>query len=245
MASSTRSVAGRTPAPPPSVRKALVAAIVSYFVISHFVPFGHELLYPLTLLATWVHEMGHGLTAVAVGGHFHGLDIFGDASGLAHTASSAKWQQGLVAAGGLVAPPVAGAFLLAMSRGPRRARMFHAAMTLAILASLALWVRSAVGFVTLPMLALLLALFVSSKIGTPWRRMVLAQFLGVVLAIDTVSRVDYLFTPAVTFAGRPMASDFSAVASAFGGHYLVWGVLLAAFSLVLLALGLRSAWRAG
>jgi uncharacterized membrane protein len=189
--------------------------------------------------------MGHGLTALAVGGRFQSLDIFGDASGLAHTASSAKWQQGLVAAGGLIAPPVAGAFLLAMSRGPRRARIFLAAMTFAILASLALWVRSAVGFVTLPLLGLLLVLFVSSKIGTPWRRMVFAQFLGVVLAIDTVTRVDYLFTPKVTIAGQAMPSDISAVANAFGGHYLVWGVLLAAFSFVLLALGLRSAWRAG
>jgi hypothetical protein len=245
MASSPKPVSVRTAAPPPSVRKALIAALVSYFLISHFVPFGHELLYPLTLLSTWVHEMGHGLTALAVGGRFQSLDIFGDASGLAHTASSAKWQQGLVAAGGLIAPPVAGAFLLAMSRGPRRARIFLAAMTFAILASLALWVRSAVGFVTLPLLGLLLVLFVSSKIGTPWRRMVFAQFLGVVLAIDTVTRVDYLFTPKVTIAGQAMPSDISAVANAFGGHYLVWGVLLAAFSFVLLALGLRSAWRAG
>lgn len=235
----------RTAAPATSVRKALIAAIVFYFVISHFVPFGHELLYPLTLLATWVHEMGHGLTALLVGGGFESLDIFGDASGLARTTSGARWQQGLVAAGGLLAPPIVGAFLLAMSRGPRRARAFLAAIAVAILVSLGLWVRSTVGWITLPILAVLVALFVSARIGTPWRRMVFAQFLGVVLAIDTVTRVDYLFTRGVKIGTVVMKSDISAVAGAFGGHYLVWGLMLAGLSFALLALGLRSAWRAG
>lgn len=233
----------RTAAPPPSVRKALIAAIATYFVISRFVPFGRELLYPLTLLATWVHEMGHGLTALVTGGGFERLDIFGDASGLALTASSERWQRGVVAAGGLLAPPVVGAALLAMSRGPRRARVFLAAIAIAILASLALWVRSPVGFITLPLLAALVALFVTSKIGNPWRRMVFAQFLGVVLAVDTVSRVDYLFTPAVEIAGQKMKSDIAVVAEALGGQYLFWGLVIAALSFALLALGLRSAWR--
>lgn len=234
----------RTAPPPPSVRKALIAALVSYFVISHFIPFGHELLYPLTLLATWVHEMGHGLAALAVGGHFLQLDIFGDASGLAQTTSSAPWQRGLVAAGGLLAPPIVGSGLLALSRGPRRARVFLLVLTLAIVVSLAVWVRSAVGLITLPILAALIGLFVSAKVGTPWRRMVFAQFLGVVLAIDTVTRVDYLFTPSAKIGGVLRASDISSVATSFGGHYLLWGALLAAVSFGLLALGLRSAWRA-
>ena len=28
------------------------------------VPYGGYLLYPFTLLSTWVHEMGHGVTAL-------------------------------------------------------------------------------------------------------------------------------------------------------------------------------------
>lgn len=238
-------VVARTEAPRPSVRKALLVALVTYLLISRFVPFGRELLYPLTLLATWGHEMGHGLTALVVGGEFRRLDVFADASGLARTTSTAAWQRGLTAAGGLLAPPILGAFLLAMSRGPRRARAFLAAIVAAIVLSLALWVRSPVGLLTLPLLALVVGLFVSAKIGTPWRRMVFAQFLGVVLAIDTVTRVDYLFKASVTIDGETRRSDISAVAEAFGGHYLSWGLLLSALSIALLALGLRSAWRAG
>ena len=31
-------------------------------------PWGPLILYPFTLFTTWVHEMGHGLTALAFGG---------------------------------------------------------------------------------------------------------------------------------------------------------------------------------
>lgn len=231
--------------PPPSVRGALITALVLYFVVEHWVPFGHELLYPLTLLATWGHEMGHGITAVVFGGQFLSFDVFADASGLAHTTSAAAWQQGLVAAGGLVAPPVVGALLLALSRGPRRAQILLAALSLSILVSVAIWVRSATGLIALPIVAVVLALFVTNKIGTPQRRLVLAQFLGVVLAIDTVTRIDYLFKSEVRINGTVIPSDIASVAHSFGGPSLLWGLSLAAVSLLCLLAGLFTAWRAG
>jgi len=226
-----------------SVRKALIVAVVVYFVVARFVPFGHELLYPLTLLATWVHEMGHGLTALVLGGRFISLDVFANASGLARTSTSAPWQAGLVAAGGLVAPPIMGAMLLAISRGPRRAQIVLALFVAAIFLSLAIWVRSLAGWIALPLVALCLGAFVHPRWGTPFRRMVVAQLLGVVFAIDTVSRVDYLFTPEVNVGAASRQSDIASVAHAFGGHYLVWGLALSGVSFALLAIGLWLAWR--
>jgi hypothetical protein len=64
-------------------RSALVLAAVIAFAVPRFVPFGYYLMYPFTLLATWVHESGHGLGALATGGHFDRLMIFWDASGWA------------------------------------------------------------------------------------------------------------------------------------------------------------------
>lgn len=234
----------RTGPPPPSVRRALVIALVAYFVIHAFVPFGPTILYPLTLLATWVHEMGHGVTALLLGGRFLTLDIFGDASGLAYSTNDAPWKDGLIAAGGLLAPPFVGALFLGFSRGPRRAQVVLVALAGAIVASLVLWVRGATGFVVLPILALVLVGFISPRIiGSPGTRMVIVQFLGVVLAIDTVSRIDYLFTPSATIGGVVRTSDIAAVARDFGGYYLIWGVLLAATSFAFLAAGLYAAWR--
>jgi hypothetical protein len=229
--------------PPTSVRRALVFAVIAYFVIHAFIPFGTTLLYPLTLFATWVHEMGHGLTALTLGGHFSSLDVYANASGLAFTTSNGPWQSGLVAMGGLLAPPIVGAALLAISRGPKRAQAILIGLAIAIVASLAIWVRSTTGWVALPLVALLIGYFAHPKYASPGRRMVFVQFLGVILAIDTVSRIDYLFTREVTIAGKPLASDIVTVAHGLGGLYLLWGVILAAVSLGFLALGLFLAWR--
>ena len=54
-------------------RSAILIAAAALYVTSNWIPFGRQLLYPLTLFTTWVHEMGHGLTAL----------IYKDAGGLA------------------------------------------------------------------------------------------------------------------------------------------------------------------
>jgi len=228
-------------AAPPSSRGALIGAIVVYFIVKTLVPFGRLAMYPLTILATWIHEMGHGLTALVVGGHFDHLDVYGDASGLAFTSAGHPWQQGLIAAGGLLAPPMVGVLLLGVSRGPRRARIVLAVLATVIALSLAVWVRSLAGWIALPIDAAALVYFAVRK--SMRARMVFAQLVGVTLAIDTVSRVDYLFSGSATIEGVTRSSDIASVAGAFGGQYLVWGAGLTVVSLGLLALGLRLAWR--
>lgn len=47
----------------------LVAAAGLTVLLWRF-PWGNYLLYPFTLLATWFHEMGHGLTALLLGESF-------------------------------------------------------------------------------------------------------------------------------------------------------------------------------
>src|SRR6201995_1283858 len=95
-------------------RSAILWAAVLVFVIAGFVPFGTLILYPLELFTTWVHEMGHGLTALAVGGSFGYLQIFGNGSGLAHCRSAPGVPSALVALGGLLAPPIVGTLILAL-----------------------------------------------------------------------------------------------------------------------------------
>ncbi|HEY6814612.1 MAG TPA: M50 family metallopeptidase, partial [Croceibacterium sp.] len=46
---------------------------------------GSLLLYPFTILATWFHEMGHGIAAMLVGGQFDRLMIYQDGSGVARS----------------------------------------------------------------------------------------------------------------------------------------------------------------
>jgi len=235
------SASPRDPGAEPTSRGALVVATLVLFVVNAFVPFGGVLLYPLTLLSTWVHEMGHGLMALALGGGFASLDVFANGSGLAHTSIPDDWRNGLVALGGLVAPPTAGALLLAVSRGPRRARLLLAGLALAVVLSLAVWVRSMAGWIGLPLDAAVIGIF--AIWAGPRARMVFAQLVGVSLALDTWTGKGYLFTDSAFVAGELRRSDIATVAHVFGGSYLVWGVLVLGVSLALLALGFRLAWR--
>jgi hypothetical protein len=227
----TKGLATRSP------RRALVLAALLVVALQMLVPLGRQILYPFTLLGTWVHEMGHGLTALLTGGSFTRLEIFGDGSGLAHSSYVPGWRSGLVPMSGLLAPPLVGCAVLALARGGRRARIILSALAAALLISLAIWVRSTAGLLAMPLVAAALAL-------VAWRRsgdsnLLVAQLVGLLLALDTVTRIDYLFTSS-TERGP---SDIAKVAEAFGGHYLAWGALLAAVSLALCALGLWLAWR--
>ncbi len=228
----------------PTSRGALVVAALVCVVVGVFIPFGGVFLYPFTLLATWVHEMGHGMTALVLGGGFDSLDIYADASGLARTRNVGGAIDALVCLGGLVAPPVVGATVLATARGPRRAQAILVAFAVALVASLAIWVRSAAGLVAMPLVAGVILAFV--RWGSPRERMFMAQFLGLRLALDTMGRgMDYLFTSSVVVGGESRTSDIMRVAQGFGGPRFLWSVVISSLCITFVAVGLLAAWRRG
>jgi hypothetical protein len=222
----------------------LIAAAL-LFVISSYVPFGDIALYPLTLFATWVHEMGHGITALVVGGRFDSLDIFRNASGLAHCYASAGWPEALVCAGGLLAPPIVGASILAFVHGPKRARIVLALLAAALVLSMVLYVRSVAGLVSMPIVAAALAWAAWRGVtDDPDDRVVIVQVLGVVLALDTLTRmVSYVFMSSVTIDGVSRPTDIQMVSDNLGGSYILWGMAITVIAVGLLALASWWAWR--
>jgi hypothetical protein len=225
-----------------SSRRGLVAAVAIAWLLEHLVPFGRLALYPFTLLATWVHETGHGLAALATGGSFDRLGIFWDASGIAYTRATPGWPVALTCLGGLLAPPLVGAALLALARGPRRARVALAGLALALVLTLALWVRSTAGLVVMPLCAGLAGLAAWGWSGP--RRLLLAQFVAVTLALDTVGRLfGYAFATSAQVGGVERRSDVAQLADAVGGPPVVWGVAVVAIATALLAAGVWLAWR--
>ncbi|MCB9595603.1 MAG: M50 family metallopeptidase [Sandaracinaceae bacterium] len=221
-------------------RWALIVAVVVVVVVRNVIPFGAEILYPLTLFATWVHEMGHGLTGLLVGGSFDSLEIFWNASGLAHGAVGEGWPQALRSIGGLLAPPLVGALVLGFARGPKRASIVLWTLAGLMLLSVPIWIRSVTGFVVIPLVALGFGALAYK--GGETTRHLGAQLIGVILGLDTISRIDYLFTAEVHVGGQDLPSDVSNIATAVGGYYLLWGALLAVISLALVAGGVRLAW---
>jgi hypothetical protein len=227
-----------------TARRALVAAVVVVEVVRHLVPYGDRILYPLTLFTTWVHELGHGLTALAAGGHFAKLEIFADASGEASAYAQGRWGSAAVFAGGLLAPTLLGALILAFAHGPARARAVLLGLAAALAASAAIWVRSPVGLVAVPALAALLGWCGWRGLG-PEGPVFLVQLLAVILALDTVERmIPYVFSAGHEARGSYHKSDVFMIAERLGGHYFVWGALLTLIACALLALGLWRAWGA-
>ena len=163
-------------------RNTILLAIAIVYVIANWIPFGHTALYPLTLFTTWVHEMGHGLTALLMGGGFDSLEIYRNAGGVAHCGAAPGWPEALVCAGGLLAPPLLGSTILAVVHGPRRARILLAVLAGALVLSVIVYVRSAAGLVAMPAVAALLGWAAWRGFAEhPERRVVLAQMLGVLL----------------------------------------------------------------
>ncbi len=200
-------------------------------IVSH-VPFGWYLLYPFTLFATWVHELGHALSGLLLGGHVFGVHINASASGDAVVTHFDSWRDGVVCACGLIAPPVVGAALITVARGPRRATIVLGFFALAIAVTTLIWVRSIFGGTVLAALALGLG-YVAWK-GGPRQRYFVAQFLGVELGLDWIGRIDYFFSSGFEEYGEHHISDAATVAKSFGFlPYFGWGALLAALSLAI------------
>ena len=226
-------------------RNTILLAVAVVYVVANWIPFGSTALYPLTLFTTWVHEMGHGLTALVMGGRFDSLEIYRNAGGLAHCYAAAGWREAMVGAGGLLAPPILGAAIIAFVHGPRRARILLGVLAAALVLSVIVYVRSAAGVVAMPIVAI--ALGWSAWRGfaeNPERRVVLAQVLGVLLALDTLTRmISYAFTTSVNVDGKPSASDITIITDNAGGSYIMWGMVITAIAVGLLALAAWWAWR--
>ncbi len=220
----------------------IVAAIAT--VLLWQIPFGDYILYPFTILATWFHEMGHGVTAVLLGGNFQKLLIFPNGSGVAfHNGPVALGPIGraLVAAGGPMGPPIAGAAFILAGRRFRSAQLSLIFLAVFLILSAALWVRSPFGLLAVSLLGL--GILSISLFAPRWFQGFAIQFLGVQACVSSFHQLDYLFTRDAIIGGRLMLSDSAQIAQQLLLPYWVWGGLMAIASLVLLVQSLRLTYR--
>lgn len=83
----------------------IFAGVIVGTVGLYLVPYGRYVAYPLLLLSTYAHEMGHGLTALVTGGTFESLVMSADGSGVAYLRiPDSRRARAATSAGGLVGP---------------------------------------------------------------------------------------------------------------------------------------------
>ncbi len=220
--------------------RAFWAAVLITLVL-WVVPFGALIIYPFSLLATWAHEMGHGLAALAVGGEFHKLELFGDLSGVAMTSSRGTLSQALVSAGGLVGAPILGAVIIALGPRTRLSRVILIGLALTLLLSVVLWVRNIYGAVAC--LTLGGAIFLMGWRLNQDHRFLAVQLLGIQLTLSALRGWRYFFMDSADVGGRVLPSDVASIANALGGPPQLWGALLIIFNLALLFTAFRLASR--
>ncbi len=209
---------------------------IAVTVLLYVIPYGRTIGYPLVLVSTLVHELGHGIASLLVGGSFDSFEMFSNASGVARVSGiGGRFASATVSAGGLCGPAVAAAVGFFMARGPERSRWMLAVLGVLLLVADVLIVRSLFGwfFVTL-FGATLLAAALRAK---PWLSQLVLLFLSVQLALSVFSRGDYLFTDRANTSAGNLPSDVANMSTALFLPYWFWGFVCGGFSVVVLVAG--------
>lgn len=225
-------------------RIGLLAGIAVASILLWQTAIGSLVLYPFAILATWFHEMGHGVAAMLTGSQFERLLIFPDGSGVAQSmrpADASRLTDALIAASGPLGPAIAGSLLIIASRAEKPTRAALTAVGLALIVSSVIWVRTLVGWLILPALGVaILALAIRGSAG---QQRFAIQLLGVQACISVWQQFGYLFSAGGSIGGQLHRSDTSAIADALLLPYWFWGAAISAVILALLGWSFAIAFR--
>jgi hypothetical protein len=200
-------------------------------------PYGRQILYPLTLLATYAHELGHGLGALLLGENFDRLVLNADGSGMAlWSGHPGRLKTALIASAGLLGPTVAGISMLLVSSSPRYARRVLALLCVLVLVSIGLWLRNAFGVFFLLATASIFGL--GARFLPDAGASFLLHLIAVTLCLSWFNDLGYMFSGYAIVNGVSHASDSAVIAQALWLPFWFWGGLIALFSLGLTAFGI-------
>lgn len=224
------------------LRWAFLGAVGLSVVLHLIQPWGRWALFPFAVLGTWAHEMGHGLCAILLGGHFEKLVLRGDLGGTAYHDVSGLARP-IVAAAGLLGPAIAGGLTIVLgARSERAARGVLIGLTAALFVSALVWVRPLLSFgfpAALGLGVLFLGVAVWRK---AWVELVLVQLIGIQLCLESLAELDYMFSKGFERDGQYMLSDTATMAETWLLPYWVWGALVAAASFAILGFSFWWAW---
>ncbi|MDC1162057.1 M50 family metallopeptidase [Tenacibaculum sp.] len=206
------------------------------------IPYFRWLQYPFRLLGTWFHEMGHGLTALCIGGNFKYLEIYKNGGGVAYYSITDRYlslstSKAIVAAGGLLGPAITGAIFIAAAKFQKSAVILLRVLTGVIILSLILWVRSSWGVIVMGIFAVLLIII--TLIKSRKTETITILFLGLQATLSTYLQLDYLFTKQFHRDGAIRISDTQSIAENTIGTYWLWGVFIIIISAFILWKSIR------
>jgi hypothetical protein len=204
-------------------------------------PSGGLLLYPFKLLATWLHELSHGLAMLISGAGFDHVLIYRDTSGLAYADREAgDIGKAVIAAAGYMGTPLWGAVLLVVTPNARLARWALLLLAALLIGTAATVIDSpapdtfgpwAIGAIGVACAAA--ALLVPAR----WR-LVIAHFIAAQACVNAILDIRVLLRPSQVVGGQVAgASDAHNMAAATFGTTATWAVWTWAVIWLLWSLG--------
>lgn len=155
-------------------------------------PWGPLALYPFKLFTTWVHECGHAVMTLILGGRVSSIVIEPDTSGVTRSLIPAgRIAQGLVASAGYLGASIVGCFLMSAARGRKGARTILWTIGALMLVTLIVWMRNWFGIAAV--LAWSVVLVALSRQRSGGVSLFLLSLLAVQVALDSVYDIRVLF----------------------------------------------------
>ena len=213
----------------------ILSAFGIFTILIWQVPGGFYILYPFTILGTWFHEMGHGITALLLGGNFQYLDIYSNGSGLAvHSGSLylGNFGRAMVAAGGPFGPTIAGALIIASTKKESIAKYILPSFGIILLLSVIMYVRPVFGILFISLFGILI-LYISFKTEIKWKLLSL-QLLGIQACLSVYMNIGYLFSKGANIGGNQYVSDTGVMENALLLPHWFWGIIIIIFSIFLI-----------
>ncbi len=193
-------------------------------------PWGPLLLYPFTLFTTWVHECGHAVMVVLVGGSVAAITIDPNTSGLTQSlVPSGRVAQGLVASAGYLGASVVGCLLMAATRVDRRARPILAGIGAFMLLTAVMWMRNVFGVMVV--LAWGLTLLALARQGSGRAPRFMLRVLAIQVALNAIFDIRVLFLVHGRSDAETMARLFLAPAWFWAAVWMTASVLMFAWTL--------------
>jgi Peptidase M50B-like len=167
-----------------------VAVAVSLIV--SVTPWAGILLYPFKLFTTWVHECGHAVAALLVGGRVMSITIQPNTSGLTHSlVPSGHLARGVVASAGYLGAAMVGCLLMAATRVEKWAHKILLGLGVCMLVTVVLWMRNPFG--VFAMVACGVALIALARHGMADAVRFLLSLLAIQVALNAVYDIRVLF----------------------------------------------------
>ena len=218
--------------------KQMIGAIILVNLLFPLHPIGRYILYPFSFLATWVHEMGHVLATIIVGGTVREVQLQANLSGKAKSKRPDTIVAGFISPTfGLLGPAVIGSLIISWSASPFLERTIWVTIGGMLVATSVTWVRNTFGFLMCISMGGLF-LWASTAAGSYFTFWSL-QAIGIRFGAESIGDIRYMFSQ-YSDSGQP--SDTQIMASKVGLTYWFWGIVLGAMSISMFGYSLYSTW---